>query len=91
LESLIKEAEVAREVAEQAGNGSAMVAAIKLKAELTGQLNAAAPSAPKEQPLDLVATARAVFDFLREASLRTSVQTQSAAACEVLPMKRSRL
>lgn len=69
-ESLIKEAEVAREVAEAAGNGSAMVAAIKLKAELTGL--AADVPAPMQNAdtgqMNVRETALAVLAVLREAA-----------------------
>ena len=43
-QSLLAEAEQARQVAEEAGNASAMVAALRLKAELTNQLDASAKS-----------------------------------------------
>ena len=41
VKSLLAEAEVARETAEAAGNASAMVAALRLKAELSGAMDVA--------------------------------------------------
>jgi hypothetical protein len=96
VKSLIEEAERAREVAEQSGNASAMVSAVQLKARLTGQLDAEPPPPPAPINVDPHTVARAVVDFLREASQATGhnltitgpgetiVRVADAAMAEVL-------
>jgi hypothetical protein len=73
VRSLIDEVEAARAVAEGAENASAMVAAIKLKAELTGNLDAreAPKSDQSDRPTDIAGTAAAIVQLLREYACQT--------------------
>jgi phage terminase small subunit len=73
VKSLIAEVEAAREVAEAAGNASAMVAAIKLKADLTGNLDAreAPKSDRSDRPTDIASTAAAIVEIFREYASQT--------------------
>jgi phage terminase small subunit len=68
LEGLIKEAEAAREVAENAGNASAMVAATQLKARLTSQLDTPADGHKRsDEPVDKHQLTLAVYSIFQEA------------------------
>jgi Terminase small subunit len=66
LESLIREVEAARQVAEENGNAAAMVSALKLKAELSGLLNEAAPPKPETEPPSKRELVKAYYDLMRE-------------------------
>lgn len=80
--SLIAEAEVARETAEAGGNASAMVAAIKLKAELTGNLDAAQPAS---EPVHAThrETAHAVFDLLKQLGYDVIIRKRALGSASV--------
>jgi hypothetical protein len=88
LQSLIKQAEEARAVAEQAGNASAMVAAIQLKAKLTGQLgDVSAPAQSQSEPVSIRDTALAILTIFREvpggaAALKALREAQADADSE---------
>ena len=65
VKSLLAEAEVARETAEAAGNASAMVAALRLKAELSGAMDVA-QSTPEPIMATTADTARTILGIFQE-------------------------
>lgn len=82
--SLLAEIENARAVAEESNNASAMIAAIKLKAEICGLSDPPAPVEP-DRPFSREALVRALATFMRENGLDTTTPDTTAPPATPAP------